>query len=48
MELDTTNQLSNQKGFIPVILGIIILLVVVGGAYYLGTKQTQKTPISSL
>lgn len=34
---------SNQKGFIPLILGIIILLIVVaGGAYYLGLNKNNQ------
>lgn len=36
--------ISNQKGFIPLILGVVILLIVVaGGAYYLGTHQNQSS-----
>lgn len=35
---------SNQKGFLPIIFGIIVLLLVVGGgAYYLGTQQAQPS-----
>ncbi len=35
-----TPPIVNQKGFIPLILGVVILLIVVaGGAYYLGTKK---------
>lgn len=35
---------NNQKGFLPIILGVIVLLVIVaGGAYYLGTQQNKPT-----
>ncbi len=37
--------ISNQKGFIPLILGAVILLIIVAsGAYYLGTKNTSTNP----
>lgn len=35
----------NQKGFVPIILGVIVLLIIVaGGAYYLGTRKNQNNP----
>lgn len=41
--LPTSNPVNNQKGFFPVILGVLLLLVIIaGGAYYLGT-QTSTT-----
>jgi len=46
----TQNTINNQRGFFPVVLGVIILLIVVGGgAYYLGTKNNQvsQQPSSS-
>ena len=37
-----TNQVSHQRGFFPIILGVLVLLLVVGGgAYYLGTQQNK-------
>lgn len=40
----TNSTVSNQKGFIPLILGVIILLIIVaGGAYYLWSKNTNLT-----
>lgn len=40
----TNPQVSNQKGFMPLILGVVILLIIVaGGAYYLGSKNTNLT-----
>lgn len=34
---------NNQKGFSPIVLGILVLLIVVaGGAYYLGTQKNQS------
>lgn len=39
-----SNPINNQKGFFPIILGVSILLIVVGGgAYYLGTQNSGKT-----
>lgn len=36
---------NNQKGFLPIILGIFVLLLVVGGgAYYLGTQNSRTAP----
>lgn len=33
---------NNQRGFLPIILGVIVLLLIVGGgAYYLGTQQNK-------
>ena len=41
-----SNSLINQKGFLPLIIGMLVLLVVVGGgAYYLGTQNNKTTPI---
>lgn len=38
------NSLMNQKGFLPLMFGILILLVVIGGgAYYLGTQKSGLT-----
>jgi len=66
MEMDNTNQpetpvqpisnpVHNQKGFFPIILGVLVLLLVVGGgAYYLGTQnsrtinQTSQQPAPSI
>lgn len=40
-----STSIMNQKGFLPLIFGVIILLVVVaGGAYYLGTQQNNTIP----
>lgn len=34
----------NQKGFIPLILGVVIILIfAAGGAYYLGTQKNQES-----
>ena len=41
------NQANNQRGFFPIILGVLILLIVVGaGVYYLGI-QNDKTIIKN-
>lgn len=41
--------LNNQKGFFPIVLGVIILLLVVGGgAYYLGTQQNNNSKNNNL
>lgn len=38
-----SSPVNNQRGFFPIILGVLVLLIVVGGgAYYLGTQN--KTP----
>lgn len=38
--------IPNQKGFVPIVIGVVILLIVVaGGAYYLGTKQFKQNPV---
>lgn len=40
----------NQKGFFPIILGVLVLLLVVGGgAYYLGTqnKSTKQSSVNT-
>lgn len=35
--------IPNQKGFVPVIIGVIVLLIIVaGGAYYLGMKNNKN------
>ncbi|MCL5784406.1 MAG: hypothetical protein M1142_03575 [Patescibacteria group bacterium] len=35
---------TNQKGFIPLIVGVVIFLIVIaGGAYYLGTQKNQES-----
>lgn len=40
----TPNQVHNQRGFFPIVLGILVLLIVVGGgAYYLGTQNGRTT-----
>jgi len=40
-----TTPIVNQKGFLPLIFGVIILLVVVaGGAYYFGTQNNNSVP----
>lgn len=40
----SNNNKLNQKGVVPVIVGVIILiLVVLGGIYYLGTKKEQQS-----
>lgn len=39
------NPVKTQRGYFPLILGVIVLLIVVaGGAYYLGTQRNQSTP----
>lgn len=39
--------ITNQKGFFPIIIGVIILVLVVGaGAYYLGQQSSKKTQSS--
>lgn len=36
--------ISNQKGFFPIVAGMIVLLIVVaGGAYYLGTQKNKPS-----
>ena len=54
--LPTKVNILNQKGFFPIIIGVIILLLVVAvGAYYLGmqrknsatTEQTNSLPIQT-
>ena len=41
---ETNPPVSNRKGFMPLILGVAILLIIVaGGAYYLGSKNTNLT-----
>lgn len=43
------SSVSNQKGFIPLMLGVLILLVIVaGGAYYLGTQKNKPAGSSSV
>lgn len=38
-----SNPVNNQKGILPIILGVLVFLVViVGGTYYLGTKNATK------
>lgn len=40
-----TTSIVNQKGFLPLVFGVIVLLVVVaGGAYYLGTQNNNSIP----
>lgn len=40
------SSIPNQKGFVPIIIGVLILLIVVaGGAYYLGTKKTNNPSV---
>lgn len=40
----TLNPINNQRGNLPIILGVIFLLLIVGGgAYYLGTQNSQTT-----
>jgi hypothetical protein len=47
-ETIVNSPISNQRGFVPVILGVVILLTVVaGGAYYLGTKSTRLSESQS-
>lgn len=39
---------TNQRGFIPLILGVVIFLIVVaGGAYYFGRSQAPKSQIQN-
>jgi len=41
----TPHPVNNQRGFFPIILGVLMLLVVIGGgAYYLGTQNSSTTP----
>lgn len=36
------NLVNNQRGFFPIILGVLVLLIVVGGgAYYLGVQKSS-------
>lgn len=45
-----SNLIKNKKGFFPIILGVLVLLVIVGGgAYYLGTqnKSTKQSTINT-
>lgn len=51
------NTVSDQRRFVPVVIGIVILLIIVaGGSYYLGTKSAlspkpdifQTTPIPTV
>lgn len=35
--------ISNQKGFVPIIIGVILSIFVAGGAYYLGTQQQSSS-----
>lgn len=38
-----SNSVNNQKGFFPIILGVLVLLLVIGGgAYYLGTQKNAN------
>ena len=40
-----SNPVNNQRGLLPIILGVLFLLVVVGGgAYYLGMQNSKTTP----
>lgn len=40
--------MNNQRGFFPIILGVLVLLVVVGaGAYYLGTQDNNLLPTAT-
>ncbi|MBI3103725.1 hypothetical protein HYZ05_02185 [Candidatus Daviesbacteria bacterium] len=40
----TRISIINQKGFIPLVIGVVILLIIVAlGAYYLGTKKTTNS-----
>lgn len=39
------NPISNQKGNVPIILGVVLLLLIIGGAtYYLGTQRSKEMP----
>ena len=41
--LSTQHSINNQKGNSPIIVGVLVLLFVVGGAYYLRTQNNKST-----
>lgn len=41
--------MSSQKGFLPIHFGVVVLIILVAlGAYYLGTKQNNRSELSSV
>lgn len=41
------NPISSQRGNVPIILGMVLLLLIIGGAaYYLGTQRNKEIPLN--
>lgn len=47
-QIPVRESITNQRGFVPFIIGFVILLIVaVGGAYYLGTKSFPSKSLNA-